>query len=147
MKHLLDSDCVVDHLKGITRATAFVQTILPAGAAISVVTFTEVFEGVYGSRDPGQAEQIFRTFLAALTVLPYDQRIGLRTARLRATLRASKRPIAHRSLDLVIAATALEHELPLVTSNTRDYEDIPGLRLIDPREDGLSGPEAPPRSP
>lgn len=32
-------------------------------------------------------------------------------------------------MDLFIAATAIEHGLSLVTRNTRDYSDIPGLDL------------------
>ncbi len=34
-----------------------------------------------------------------------------------------------RALDLVIAATAFEHGLTLVTQNRDDYKDIPGLKL------------------
>jgi predicted nucleic acid-binding protein len=34
-------------------------------------------------------------------------------------------------MDLMIAATALVHNLTLVTHNTRDYANIPDLRLID----------------
>lgn len=33
--------------------------------------------------------------------------------------------------DLLIAATALENSLPLVTRNLRDFQDL-GLELIDP---------------
>jgi len=31
-----------------------------------------------------------------------------------------------------IAATAIEHELTLVTRNVADYGDVPGLRLLTP---------------
>ena len=34
--------------------------------------------------------------------------------------------------DSIIAATALEHALPLVTRNVEDYRHIPGLTLINP---------------
>ncbi|MFL5341570.1 MAG: PIN domain-containing protein [Gemmataceae bacterium] len=33
--------------------------------------------------------------------------------------------------DLMIAAVALEHNLTLVTHNTADFQNIPGLRLDD----------------
>ncbi|MCC7474350.1 MAG: type II toxin-antitoxin system VapC family toxin [Pirellulales bacterium] len=33
--------------------------------------------------------------------------------------------------DLMIAATALVHDLTLVTHNTRDFQHVPGLRLED----------------
>ena len=34
-------------------------------------------------------------------------------------------------MDLMIAATALVHDLTLVTDNTRDFASIPGLRTVD----------------
>jgi tRNA(fMet)-specific endonuclease VapC len=34
-------------------------------------------------------------------------------------------------MDLMIAAVALVHNLTLVTHNTADYQNIPGLRLDD----------------
>jgi len=36
--------------------------------------------------------------------------------------------------DSMIAATALAHGLTLATRNTRDFERIPGLRLVNPWE-------------
>jgi predicted nucleic acid-binding protein len=37
--------------------------------------------------------------------------------------------ITSRVLDLLIAATALKHNLTLVTRNVKDYDDIPDLGL------------------
>jgi predicted nucleic acid-binding protein len=54
-------------------------------------------------------------------------RLRLYNAQLRLTLRQQGRPITHRALDLLIAATALQHHLTLVTRNTQDYDDIPAL--------------------
>jgi tRNA(fMet)-specific endonuclease VapC len=34
-------------------------------------------------------------------------------------------------MDLLIASVALVHDLTLVTHNTADYQNIPGLRLDD----------------
>jgi predicted nucleic acid-binding protein len=40
-------------------------------------------------------------------------------------------------MDLLIAATALEHDLTLLTRNIRDFSQIPDLRLYQP---GTSAP-------
>ena len=47
----------------------------------------------------------------------------------REDLRRSGRRVRHRLLDLINAATAIEYDLTLVTRNTVDYADIPGIRL------------------
>jgi predicted nucleic acid-binding protein len=36
--------------------------------------------------------------------------------------------------DAIIAATALQHNLKLMTHNTKDFKDIEGLQLINPYE-------------
>ena len=44
-------------------------------------------------------------------------------------MRKAGKRVNSRALDLLIAATALEYDLTLVTRNTEDYGDIPGLKL------------------
>jgi predicted nucleic acid-binding protein len=66
---------------------------------------------------------------SGVPVLPFDLAIARRTARLRADLAAQGRRTRTRALDLIVAATALEHGLTLVTRNKADYQDIPNLSL------------------
>jgi predicted nucleic acid-binding protein len=63
-------------------------------------------------------------------VLPITIAVAQRCARLRRTLKNQGRRVNSRALDLIIAATALEHRLTLVTNNPKDYEDIPWLKLF-----------------
>lgn len=71
----------------------------------------------------GQAEALI------VPVLPFSRSIAKRTAKLRLELRQQGRSVNNRALDLIIAATALEHDLTLVTRNRKDYDDIAVLRL------------------
>jgi toxin FitB len=64
-----------------------------------------------------------------ITCLPWDTAVGLRWARLLADLRAAGRSMPIK--DSLVAATALEHQLVLVTRNGRDFESA-GLQLLDP---------------
>jgi predicted nucleic acid-binding protein len=61
-------------------------------------------------------------FLAALLVLPYDQRVAARWGELqaRAQLRGRPRPVN----DSWIAACCLVRELPLATFNAKDFADF-----------------------
>ena len=65
-------------------------------------------------------------------VLPITDAIFDRAADLWVTAQAKGRP--QKDADLLIAATALEHGLMLVTGNTADYSWISGLTLEDWRQ-------------
>ena len=43
----------------------------------------------------------------------------------------SKKGISFETADLMIAATALVHDLTLVTHNVKDYQNIPDLQIVD----------------
>jgi predicted nucleic acid-binding protein len=63
--------------------------------------------------------------------LPLNDPIAERFARMRAALRRQGQFIP--DTDLLIAATALAEELPLITRNIRHFERIPEPRLHQPR--------------
>ena len=132
MKYLLDTDWVADYLAGRPDAIRLIDSLLPDGAAISIITYSEIQEGILGSYNPGRARQGFRRFLRSVRVLPISRPIAERNAAIRSQLRSQRRPVDPRSLDLLIGATALEYKLTLVTRNTRHYQDVPGLQLHPP---------------
>jgi hypothetical protein len=63
--------------------------------------------------------------------------VAERCARLRETLRSQNKWVTSRALDLIIAATALEYRLTLVTKNRDDFKDIPDLSLYQPHSGEL----------
>jgi predicted nucleic acid-binding protein len=62
--------------------------------------------------------------------LALDRDIMTRFARIRGDLRRQGQSIG--DLDLLIAATAIHHDLTLVTRNVRHYARIPDLKLHQP---------------
>jgi tRNA(fMet)-specific endonuclease VapC len=64
-----------------------------------------------------------------LPVLAYDAQ----AARVHAELRAQREQLGQTLpfVDGQIAAIAIAHGITLVTRNTRDFTDLPGLRLVD----------------
>ena len=49
-------------------------------------------------------------------------------------MRRQGKRVGQRALDLIVAATAIEHDLVLVTRNVRDYADIPQIKLYESGE-------------
>jgi tRNA(fMet)-specific endonuclease VapC len=130
MKYLIDTDLVVDWLNGHEPSVQLVAPLIADGVALSILTYSEIYEGIYGGRDPRAEERVFRAFLRSVSVLPIRRAVAKRRARIRRDLRSRNLPVDNRALDLFIAATALEHGLTLLTRNRKDYADIPGLALL-----------------
>ena len=91
-------------------------------------------------RDPAK-ELRLEAFLAALPsrfrgrILPVDAAIAERWGRLSGGLAATGTTV--HPIDLLIAATALHHELSLVTRNEKDFRST-GLTVINPFTNEIS---------
>ncbi len=127
MKYLVDSDYVADYLKGRTPATDLLNTMLQDGIAISIITFAEVYEGIYYGHNRAHYTGIFHRFLRGVTVLGITRSIAKQYALMRGELGRKGQLIDQP--DLFIAATATYLKLTLVTRNLKDFERIPSLEL------------------
>jgi len=127
MAYLIDSDWVIDYLAGVPEALELLDRLADERIAISIVTYMEVYQGVERSDEPKEAERQLASFLESVPLLPISPAVARRCAGLRETLRRQGRRVNNRALDLLIAATAIEHNLTLVSRNVRDYADVPGL--------------------
>ena len=52
MTYVVDSDLVIDGLKGIRSALDLLEPLRGDGVAVSVVTLAEIAEGAFGTDDP-----------------------------------------------------------------------------------------------
>jgi predicted nucleic acid-binding protein len=133
VKYLLDADSTIDHLYDVIDLFTDIPNLAPHDLALSALSLIELYTGVYSSANPRVADRNLRHLLRSVALIPLNRRVIHASARLRAELIAGKRPIRHRAYDLIVAATAREYGLTVVTSHTRDYADIPGLQLVNPR--------------
>jgi predicted nucleic acid-binding protein len=70
-------------------------------------------------------------FLEGKEILPLSQAVIERFAMVRGGLpRQTRQQIG--DMDILIAATALEHDLTLLTRNLREFQHIPNLSLYQP---------------
>jgi len=132
MGYLIDSDWVVDHLAGEEEANNLLSQLSDDGIAISIITYLEIYQGVLRSPTPEAAEQKLTAFVDTVSILSITPAVARRCARIREMLRKQRKEFRRRAFDLLIAATALEHNLTLVTRNREDYEDVLNLRFYHP---------------
>src|SRR5215216_4916055 len=126
--YLLDSDWIVDCLHGQASATQTLLELAADGLALSIITYGELYQGAYYARDPKTAIRGLRQFLRGKQLLPLTKGVVERFGIVRGTLpRSLQQQIG--DMDLLIAATALYHDLTLLTRNLRDIQHIPGLKL------------------
>ena len=96
---------------------------------LSVVSLEEVRYGL-SWRPAHRAELWFSEFLAGFCkLLPVTDAVAHRAGDLRGRFQATGE--TRTQADMLIAATALEHQLPLATRNTRDFRGC-GVALVDP---------------
>ncbi|MHB8515094.1 MAG: type II toxin-antitoxin system VapC family toxin [Dehalococcoidia bacterium] len=107
-----------------------VRSIASDGAAISVITYGEVYEGILFSRQPVQNLHRWREFIAPFDVIGVTVAIAEVWAEIRGALR--QRALTTPDNDLLIAATALHFDLAVLTRNVRHFARVDGLRLVAP---------------
>lgn len=120
---VLDTSFLIDHERG--RHGLPIEEEL----AIAAITASELLHGVHRA-DPAhrpRREAFVEGILASVPVIPFTLPIGRIHARLWAELAAKRRVLgAH---DLMVAATALALDWPLVTLDRKGFVGVPGLRL------------------
>src|SRR4051794_2314888 len=97
------------------------RTSLETALPLAQLPTLEVFQGCISGPHPNAAQAGLQAFLAAVPIIPFENQVAERCAYLRADLKNINRRVNTRALDLAIAATALVHNLVLVTRNVRDY--------------------------
>ncbi len=127
MRFLADTDVLIDALGGIPSAVQTLADLSSQGIGVSLVSYGELFEGAFGFPEPERAMDDYRQFLTTFALLPVTDKTMAIFARLRSELRRQGALIP--DFDLLIGATALEHDLALVTSNQRHFARILDLTL------------------
>ena len=128
MSFLLDTDICSFHLKQKGNLTGkFLQYM--GQLHVSAITVGELFTWALRAKAPPRRLQSLLDLLNDLQVLEVNESVGRKFGELRAGLLDAGTPVAE--MDLLIAATALVHNLTLVTHNIQDYSKIPGLKIDD----------------
>ncbi len=125
---LLDTNVCIAWLKGHDPSLRKrVVEAEPGSVHLCTVVKAEL---LYGARKSARVEQNLERLAAmfgALPSAPFDDAAAEHYGLLRAQLERAGTPIGPN--DLLIAATALAHDLTLITRNTVEFRRVVGLRV------------------
>jgi predicted nucleic acid-binding protein len=119
---LVDTDVIVEFLKGSAEATRSLSEIGARNIAISAITRMELLVGAQNNRELARIEKA----ISAIQEIPISEPVS------RGATSLIKRYAKSHGLkipDGIIAATAIEQEIRLFTYNVRDFKFIEGLTL------------------
>ena len=128
MKYLLDTDVVIDHIRGRKLLD---ESVLKQGALISLITLGELYYGSFKSEKGKKGIAIIRRDinLLRIEVLSLTEGMIEKFAKIKADLMLKGKRL--EDFDLLIAATALNLGLTLVTRNVKHFERIQGLKVLE----------------
>jgi predicted nucleic acid-binding protein len=123
-KYLIDTN-VISHLfsdKLPIKGKEFVRNAINDNFIISVAVEIEVLT----YHDEFNKMSLIEEFIKLAIILPLDKEVTKKAIEIRRKYRKLKLG------DAIIAATAIVHQLILITNNTRDFINIKDLKIIDP---------------
>ncbi|SMO45089.1 type II toxin-antitoxin system VapC family toxin [Gracilimonas mengyeensis] len=120
---LIDSNAVIDYLGNNlpNYGMNFMNEVIDQIPNLSVITKIEVL----GYNAPPKHYSILSEFMNDSNILELSEEVVNHCIEIRKTY-SIKLP------DAIIAATALTHDLSLITRNMQDFEKIPELNILNP---------------
>ena len=117
MIYLLDANSIIYLLSGAYPGLSNRVAETEAGAiGVPTIAFAEVIHGSSKGRPPPLS--LLDAFVEEIPLLPFDEAAARVYARV---------PFKRHSYDRLIAAIALSRGLIVISRNTKDFADVPGL--------------------
>ena len=126
MKYLLDTNIIVEHLRGKRSIAA---SFLEKGSTISIITQAELYYGAYKSKKPKENLVKIKQMLEDLEIeiISLDEKIINNYGKLKAELEKKGKRLDE--FDLLIASTAFSLKLILATRNIKHFQRVSRLQL------------------
>ena len=123
-RYLVDTNIAVYLLNGVlpANAQAFLRPILDATCNLSIICKIELLGWQFSTQED---ELKAMEFISDSNVLPLTDSIAEKAIEIR---KLKKLKLG----DAIIAATALLHQMTLLTRNETDFSNLPGLTVVSP---------------
>lgn len=128
----LDTNTVIHFLQEGGTVLANIAQIPRSQIAVPSMVVYELEVGTLRLTNGDGRRARINALLRTVTILPFGTEEAEAAARVRVVLEARGKGI--RPQDTLIAGTCLAANATLVTSNTREFERVPGLRIVNWQE-------------
>jgi len=119
-QYLVDTSIIVDYLRQNERAASFLNSLKPV--IISMITAGEIYQGAKDKKELRSIKELSQFF----KILPINESISHLSLKL---LEKYVLPSGLLIFDSIIAATAMQNDLTLLTGNLKHFKIIKGLKV------------------
>lgn len=123
LRILVDTDVLIWHLRGHPNATRRLDQL--GTLTLAAVSYLEVLQGMRNKAELLAVQKMLDKRSA--TLLPITEAITQRAIELMEAITLSH---GLQMGDALIAATALEHDIPVLTGNVKHFVAVPGLNVV-----------------
>jgi tRNA(fMet)-specific endonuclease VapC len=127
--YILDTNTLIYFFKGMGNVAGNLLAASPKDIGIPAVVLYELEYGIARSTAPRKRMKQLEELCALVDVLAFGAEEAKASAGIRAALEKKGTPIG--PYDVMIAGTALGKQGILVTSNTKEFRRVPGLKIMD----------------
>jgi predicted nucleic acid-binding protein len=120
---LLDTGIVFDFFSNKKSSSKTENLLFESRTALSTITVFELFNGVTNVKHIEQREQ----FVTLCSLIDFTDSIARKASEIYTKLKLSGDLID--TVDIIIAASAMQRKFPLFTTNKKHFERISGLIL------------------
>ncbi len=125
--YLLDTDTIIYSLKGDLKVQENLRLHVNDLIQISIITLMELYYGAYKSQHVDANLAKIKTLEQSLNILITGQETAEIFGKMKSKLESNGNRLD--DFDLLIASTALTHNLVLITNNKKHFQRIEGLKL------------------
>jgi tRNA(fMet)-specific endonuclease VapC len=126
---LLDTNIFIRLLKGDPAVGNWLQRTPRNELAVSAIVIYELEYGSLKARFSARRRSMLHYGMRQIEHVPFDGQAALEAAKIRIQLEAQGRVIG--PMDLLIAGTAVSRKANLATYNSKEFERISGLHLVE----------------
>lgn len=124
--YLLDTNICIYFIKGLYQLDKRIEFVGIDNCFISEITVAELKYGIANSKNPEQMRPIAEAFIPKFPVLPIIDALDI-YAEEKARLR--RKGLIIDDFDILIGATAIQHQLTLVTNNVNHLARLSNITI------------------